>query len=300
LQQADGSWATEALSTSWGGGSRILATGLAMAKLGYLGFDKTHPAVQMGADFLFRQQREDGAWELHRRGVTLDGVAGMAEEAGYSMIPLQTAVPLRGLSACGYAQDERCERAYDWLLAQRLPDGAWPTGVAAGVLGFVGGYRRLAHSRWGCRSNTTGALICLAKHPVRAHSVEAKQALDHLLTRETREIRSVGYETARMVGAEPLQGFISYFARFDLGLILDLCWRVGATSEDERVASLAQFVQDNLGPYGMWDYTAHPQASKWVSFDLIRSLLHIDQAGDWQAQEPFTPFQPYPKKQKRY
>jgi hypothetical protein len=300
LQQADGSWAAQALSTGWGGGSPVLATGLALARLGYLGFDHNHPAVAKGAEFLFEHQREDGAWELHRRGVMTDGITGMPEEAGYSMIPLQTAVPLRGLAACGYAADARCERAYDWLLAQRLPDGAWPTGMAAGVHGYVGGYRRLAHSRWGCRSNTTGALICLAYHPDRAQSPEAKRALDHVLGRETREKDSVGFETARMVGAEPLKGFISYFARFDLGLILDLCWRVGATMDDERVAGLVQFIRENLGPYGLWDYSAHPQASKWVSFDLTRSLLRIDTSGEWQPQEPRTPFQAYPKKQKRY
>jgi hypothetical protein len=47
------------------------------------------------------------------------------------MMPLQTALPLRELAACGYAADPRSELAYDWLLAQRLEDGAWPTGVRA-------------------------------------------------------------------------------------------------------------------------------------------------------------------------
>jgi hypothetical protein len=209
--------AAEALSTNWGGGSRVLATGLALARLGTLGFDHNHPMVER-CDYLFKQQREDGAWELHR-SCHLDGVAGMPEEAGYSMIPLQTAFPLRGLSACGYSTDERCERAYDWLLAQCLPDGAWPTGIAAGIFGFVGGYRRLAHSRWGCRSNTTGALICLAQHPGRAHGPEAKRALDHLLGRETREKQSVGYETARR-WCRTGQGFYFLFRQVRPGLIL--------------------------------------------------------------------------------
>ena len=37
------------------------------------------------------------------------------------------------------------------LLERRLDDGAWPTGLASGVFGRVAGYRRIAHSRWGCR-----------------------------------------------------------------------------------------------------------------------------------------------------
>ncbi len=154
------------------------------------------------------------------------------------MIPLQTAFPLRGLAACGYAQDKRAELAYQWLLGQRLEDGAWPTGMASGVHGYVAGYRRIAHSRWGCRSNTTAALICLAFHPQRAKSPEARRALDLLLGRETREETQVGFETARCIGVEETRGFISHFAKFDSGLMLDLCWRIGASLEDERVADL--------------------------------------------------------------
>ena len=118
------------------------------------------------------------------------------------------------------------ERAYDWLLAQRLPDGAWPTGIASGVYGYVAGYRRLAHSRWGCRSNTTGALICLALHPQRRRSDAARRALDLLLGRETRDEASLGFEVARLVGAEPARGFLTFFARFDLAQVLWLCSQV--------------------------------------------------------------------------
>ena len=41
----------------------------------------------------------------------------------------------------------RARPGYEWLLAQRLPDGAWPTGIASGNTGYMAGYRRLAHSR---------------------------------------------------------------------------------------------------------------------------------------------------------
>jgi hypothetical protein len=73
------------------------------------------------------------------------------EGEGYSMIPLQTALPLRALAFCGYAEDPQAERAYEWLLAQRLEDGAWPTGIASGNYGGVRcRIRRMPHSRWGC------------------------------------------------------------------------------------------------------------------------------------------------------
>lgn len=290
-QRDDGSW--EADGRLWQGGPER-ATYLALMRLGYLGLDRTCPAVQNGAEYLFGLQQEDGSWPISRGGV--EG----GEHEGYSMVPLQTALPLRALAMCGYAADLRAERAYEWLLAKRLDDGAWPTGVASGVYGYVAGYRRLAHSRWGCRSNTTGSLLCFAHHPGRRHGVEARRALDLLLGRETREAQNVGFEVARLVGAEPVRGFFTFFSRFDLALLLDLCWRVGATTEDARVADLAEFITGLPGEYGMWYDASAPQASRWVTFDIVRSLSRLQIEGEWVGVEPRTPFQPYPARRKRF
>jgi hypothetical protein len=308
-QAEDGSWAADGLHWQ---GDRLRATWLALMRLGYLGFgssgERAHPAVRRGAEYLLSQQLSDGAWPLPGnvedsrqeasagRGMS----AGQGAREGYSMMPLQTALPLRALAACGYAGDARVERAYDWLLGQRLPDGAWPTGKASGVYGYVAGYRRLAHSRWGCRSNTTGSLICLALHPQRRTGPEARRALDLLLGRETRERQPLGFEVARLAGGEPVRGFLTFFARFDLALVLDLCWRIGASLEDERVSDLAGYVWGQQGAYGMWEYTPRPQLSCWVTFDLLRSLSRLNADGyaapgsGWQSAEPRTPFQPYP------
>ena len=225
-------------------------------------------------------------------------------QEGYSIISLQTSLPLRGLAACGYATDPRAERAYDWLLAQRLPDGAWPTGIASGNYGYVAGYRRLAHSRWGCRSNTTGALVCLALHPARRAAAKRRgAALDLLLGRETREAYVLGFEVARTIGAEPAHGFLTTFARFDAAQVLDLCWRIGASADDPRVADLVAFVAGLQGPDGLWEYAGRPQAARWVTFDVLRSLARLraaERGGGWISLEPRTPFQPYPKQPKRF
>ncbi len=221
LQNADGSWPAGVPAPGGPGGERIRITAFALARLGYLGFDRAQPAIARAAEYLFSQQLPDGSWPLGKYDARVEGGSEIPVKDHYSMIPLQTAFPLRGLAACGYAGDPRAERAYDWLLARRLPDGAWPTGVSAGVYGGVGGYRRLAHSRWGCRSNTTGALVCLALHRERRTSEPSRRAIDHLLGRETREAHAVGCEVARLTGAEIPRGFLTYFARFDLGLSLD-------------------------------------------------------------------------------
>ena len=302
VQETDGSWAGPGVMPS---GGSLRATSLALMRLGYLGLGPEHPVVQRGAGYLFSLQRADGAWPLsHSAQVEADELATSAEREGYSMIPLQTALPLRGLAVCGYATDARAERAYEWLLAQRLPDGAWPTGIASGNYGYVAGYRRLAHSRWGCRSNTTGALSCLALHPERRTCAEARRALDLLLGRETRERHALGFEVARLIGVEPARGFLTYYARFDLAFILDLCGRIGATREDERVAELLEFVLGLQGVYGLWEYVPRPQVSRWVTFDLLRSLSRVDAGTDegtgWLSDEPRTPFQAYAKKVKRF
>jgi hypothetical protein len=210
------------------------------------------------------------------------------------MIPLQTAFPLHGLAACGYATDARAERAYEWLLAQRLPDGAWPTGIAGGNYGRVGGYRRLAHSRWGCRSNTTAALLCLSLHPGRRQGAEARRGLDLLLGRETREAHVFGFEVSRLLGAEPVRGKLTFFARYDLALALGLCGRAGLSTEDARVADLVGFVKRLQGPYGLWEYPSQPQTARWVTYDVLRSLRQLESGADWLGLEPRTPFRPYP------
>ncbi len=295
-QEADGSWSTSALEGNIPGG-KLQATSQVLTRLGYLGFDAAHPAVARGAAYLFSQQRADGSWPK----VDLPQETSKGHDRSYyDMMPLQTAIPLRGLAACGFATDPHAERAYDWLLAQRIDDGAWPTGIINDNYGYVAGYRRMAHSRWGCRSNTTGTLLCLALHPERRTGDAARRALDLLLGRETREAQHIGFEVARTIGAESVSGWITYFARFDLALMLDLCWRVGANTEDQRIADLVAYLHDLQGDYGFWEYANRPQASRWVTFDILRSLAQLAAETDWVTFEPRTPFQPYPRDQRRF
>ena len=282
---------SQATDGSWGS---IQATAQALLRFGYFGFDSGYPAVRRGAEFLFRLRQPDGSWPLP--GNSPDG----GEGATYQMIPLQTAIPLRGLAACGYAADPRAEKAYDWLLKQRLEDGAWPAGIAHGNYGYVAGYRRLAHSRWGCRSNTTGALLCLAHHPGLCRGPEARRALDLLLACEMGERRHLGFETARITGAEEMRGFFTYYARYDMAQVLDLCRRIGASSADDRAAQIIKQVKELRGPYGLWQYAPKPQVNRWVTYDILSSLSGITGDADWISMEPRTPFISYPERKKRY
>ncbi len=302
-QEKDGSWpGVEPAGTVGRNSARSIATSMALSRLAFLGFAASHPAVRKAAAFLFSRQQADGSWPLPAR---VDG-------GGYSMIPLQTSLPLEGLARAGFAEDPRAERAYQWLLDKRLDDGAWPTGIAggveprpaAGVRGFVGGYRRLPHSRWGCRSNTTAALICLAHHPSRRFSVEARAALDHLVARETRDRANLGFETARTLGFETPRGFLTFHAAFDPALVLDLCARMGASADDERIAELIRFVRSCAGPAGLWEYPSDLLATRWVSFGILSSLAALEaqsaSPAAWTGLQPKTPFRAYPRPKPRY
>jgi hypothetical protein len=272
------------------GVSPAVAAGVALARLGYLGFGRSHPAVERLSAELYARQQKDGSWPLPRASDS---------RGGYDAIPLQTAIPLRGLAMCGCAEDPRAEKAYEWLETMRLEDGAWPTGLAQGVHGRVGGYRRLPHSRWGCRSNTTGVLLCLAHHPSRRAGEHARRALDHLLARETRDRSALGVEVARVVGASRARGFITFYAAFDAALVLDLSWRIGASREDERVQGLVDFVLRLRGPEGLWECRHAPAASRWLTFDLSRSLSRLAGESAWMTVEPRTPYASYPRKPRR-
>lgn len=290
-QLEDGSWLAAGTTDRWG---LIRSTSQALLCLGTLGFDQDFPAVQKGAEFLFNQQQKNGSWPL------VSDLESAERYGKYDMIPLQTAMPLRALATVGLATDPRAELAYEWLLEQRLEDGAWPTGTADGVFGRVAGYRRLPHSRWGCRSNTTGALLCLAYHPQRRSSSAAQRAMDHLLSRETRDRRVFGFETARLIGAEKARGLFTYFAQFDLALILELCARTGASLADVRVSALVNTILSLRGPYGLWEYQGRPQVDRWLTYSVLRSLSALDEEGEWLTLEPRTPFQAYRRADSRY
>jgi hypothetical protein len=149
-------------------------------------------------------------------------------------------------------------------------------------------------------------VICLSHHRQRKGAEQARRGLDHLLSRETRDAASLGFDTARLLGFEEARGALTFYAAFDPALILGLCARLGVgIADDERVADLAAFIRGLSGPDGLWEYASNAAASRWVSFDVARSLAAVEAGGgtdrrSWQGLQPRTPFAAYPKRQRRY
>ena len=270
----------------------------ALSRLDFLGLTRGHPAVDEIAEKIFDRQKKDGSWPTNAYA-SADRKSNVPADEGYKWRPLQVALPLRGLATVGYAEDPRAERAYEWLLAHRFDDGSWPYGQA-GVqkAGAVAGYRRLPRSE-GCRATTTGALACLARHPQRRTSEDARRALDLLLQRETRDEWALGTEVARLAGAERPRGFATFYARHDLAFILDIASRIGASTDDVRVADLVAFLETRRGPLGLWDHPTHPQLSRWLSLDILASMRRLE-TGDWSGRDLRSSFVPYPKRRRRF
>ncbi|NPE07857.1 MAG: terpene cyclase/mutase family protein [Asgard group archaeon] len=297
IQQKDGSWSTsESLGLLLD--SPIRNTSLAMIRLGYLGLQNDHPAIQKAAEYLFTHQFDDGAWP-RQPGRVLHFIH---PTHGPAITPKQTADPLFALAISGFAEDSRAEKAYEWLIEHRAEDGSWPTIFSPdGKIGYQPvGYRQLPNSRFGCRTNSTSALNAFAYHPKRRNTDVPKRVLDLLLSRETKDRNYLGFEVARIIGIEPAHGFLTFHGRYDLALILNLCWRIGATTEDPRVANMVKYLQEVQGTYGLWDYIPNPQATRWVTFDILRSLSHLDESGDWISTEPRTKYKSYPRAPRRF
>ncbi|MFW9786113.1 MAG: prenyltransferase/squalene oxidase repeat-containing protein [Candidatus Thorarchaeota archaeon] len=294
LQKEKGNWKNLDQAGYTIGGS-VRATSAALMRLGYLGLGNDNPVIERAAEYLFSKQRKDGSWPLPERVSDYEFTQGP-----YTMTPVQTSIPLLGLVMCGYGGDPRAELAFDWLMEKRNDDGTWPAGKVGEVNVRIAGYRRLSHSKLGCRTNTTNALLCLAYHPVRRRSSEARQALDHLLGRETRERNNLGFNVARYIGVEPHRGALTYHAKFDLALILDICSKVGANRSDPRVEDLIDWILEQQGQYGLWEYTPHPEVTRWISFDILRTLGKIDDSTDWISTKKRKHFAAYPHKKRRF
>jgi hypothetical protein len=290
-QREDGSWGRlSPLNTT--AFSPLTATGQALRLLALLGYNSQFEPAARGVEYLLSRQQEDGSWPL-------ENPRDLLEQNRYSSISLQTSLPLQGLAALGLSRDEHCEKAYSWLLDQRISDGSWPTGRSDKVLGFVAGYRRLAHSRWGCRSNTTSAVLCLSLHPDLSISDEARRGLDHLLGRETRERKFLGFDLLRLLGRKPLKGFFTFYAQNDLLLLLQLCTSLGAGTDDDRVADLVEYFESLKNPLGLW-HSPEGVENNWFSFQIIKALNCISDNIGWIPSLPRTAFTPYPKEDHRY
>ncbi len=290
-QLKNGSWkGTTVRNVGEADGTGVTAR--VVKRLGFLGFPPDHPSIKKAIAYIFTRQNKSGSWS--------PGKTKTGDEISAEATIIYTALILQGIALAGHGETREAQIAYDWLIGFRLPDGAWPAGMVEGNYRGVAGYRRLPHSKLGCRSTTTAITAALAYHPILRKSEMAGGALDLILAAELKEAGSVGFEAARTLGFEQPRGLLTHYVNYDCAFILDLCTRIGIGKTDERVADIINFLLAQQGPYGLWEYAPNPAATRWVTFDILCSLAGIDSKTTWSSMIPRSKFQKYPKKQKRY
>ena len=266
-----------------------------MKRLGYLGFNSSNLTISKAIEYIYSFQNDDGSWTGPSNAQ--DGY--YHEKTDY--IPLNTALPLQALACCGFAEDKRSMTAYNWLFEKQLQDGAWSTGQAGGgVLRYRAGYRKLPLSKFGCRSNTTGVLCCLAYHPKLRTAPETKQAMEHLLSCQTQDRQVLGFDVSRTVGYEGTTGTLTYYAKLDHLLTLNLSWRIGVSEDDRQLQNLVNFIKKSVNQFGLLKYLPNPLATRWITYDLKKSLQNLRIEEDWEAHDFKIPFQRYSKAPRRF
>lgn len=135
-------------------------------------------------------------------------------------------------------------------------------------------YRKLSPGE-GCRAATTGAVACFALHPERRHSDVARTGVNHLLAQNNQPAASLGWEVSRLTGLEPASGVFTFYVTTDPAFLLDLASRCGLPLEHHRLRRLVDVVVAGRGPYGIWQHVAHPQLSRWLTFDIELSLRRL-------------------------
>ena len=110
----------------------------------------------------------------------------------------------------------------------------------------------------------------------------------------------MGFEVSRIVGFEGTSGTLTYYAKLDQLLTLDLSWRIGVSNDDRRVQRIVEFLKKSLTQFGLLIYIPNLQASRWITFDCKRSLNNLKFDKEWLPKDLKIPFQRYSKIKKRY
>jgi hypothetical protein len=130
------------------------------------GFDRRHPAIQAAAEYLFTRQTAEGDFR---------GIYGNQYATTYSPAIMEL------LIKSGYAQDERIQRGFDWLLALRQDDGGWTIPFRTHKLKYtpeniLGEPLQPVRSKPFSHLATGVALRAFAAHPEQRHHPAALRA----------------------------------------------------------------------------------------------------------------------------
>jgi Squalene-hopene cyclase C-terminal domain/Prenyltransferase and squalene oxidase repeat len=267
-QQPDGSW-------KYPGGNTNLRTAEnydqieTFRNLGYLvemyGFNKSHPVIVKAADFLLGFQTDEG----DIRGIL-----------GTRYTPYYTAAMLELLIKAGYADDQRIEKALQWLSSTRQNDGGWALPLRTqnkklDIIALNAQTLEPERSRPFSHLITGVVLRAYAVHPTYHHSVEAKLAgkllLSHLFKKDNYPDRSSPGYWLR---------FTYPFWFTDLISATDSLSKLGFKKEEPEIAEAIQWFIAHQHNSGLWKLKTLKNQKKyhtdlWISLAICRILRRL-------------------------
>lgn len=267
-QQPDGSW-------KYPGGN----TNLRIAEnydqietfrnVGYLvemyGFNKSHPVIVKATDFLLGFQTDEG----DIRGIL-----------GTQYTPYYTAAMLELFIKAGYADDQRIEKALQWLSSTRQNDGGWALPLRTqnkklDIIALNAQTLEPERSRPFSHLITGVVLRAYAVHPTYHHSVEAKLAgkllLSHLFKKDNYPDRSSPDYWLR---------FTYPFWFTDLISATDSLSKLGFKKEEPEIAEAIQWFIAHQHNSGLWKLKTLKNQKKyqtdlWISLAICRILRRL-------------------------
>jgi hypothetical protein len=273
-QQANGSWKSG--RSIQGAGSKAALTET-WRQLRFLidqyELNKTHPAIQKAAEFVFSCQSGEGDF----RGVLANQYA-----------PYYTGALLYLLIKAGYQDDPRIEKGMQWLLSMRQNDGGWVIG-SPGMIDYKWKDVCALTSQWTLEpekkfdrtrpfsaAGTGMAIRAFAVHPRYCHSKEALTAAALLKSKFLKKDNWSWH------------GHPDNWIRFQfpywwnhLVSALDALSLIGAPKEDKDIKMALQWFMDNQRRDGLWDisYSKIHKSSEnvkttdmrlWISLSICR------------------------------
>jgi hypothetical protein len=276
-QNADGSWPRAGKHKHAAINYPLIET---WKQLRYLveqyGFTRQHPQLARAAEFVFSCQTDEG----DIRGMLAN------QHATY-----YTGAILSLLIQAGYADDERIEKGFQWLLSMRQDDLGWTVPLQTHKLDRASWYRLTSEFAEPLEldrtkpfsHNCTGMVIrAFAVHPTYKKADAARTAANLLKSRFFQPDAYTSYKAA------------SYWVRFqypfwwnNLVAALDSVTRIGLTREDKDIANALDWLQEHQKADGLWkiSYTKPGEKEKgtpkerqvklWVTLAICRVLKRL-------------------------
>ena len=241
--------------------------------------DRTHPAVDAAAEYVFTCQTGEDDF----RGFYADQYA-----------PHYTGLLTELLTKAGYGEDPRVEKAIRWLIGVRQRDGGWLYPPLGAKLSWKEQVHISCHNAevlpfdpsHPSSHNVTGmALRGPACHPRFAHMPEAKKAGELLASRFFQPDAYKSYEAA-----DNWVRFQYPYWWNNLVMALDSLSRIGFTADHPKVREGLDWLDDHQSPDGLWENSYRKGAKKietehaaegklWVSLAICRVFKTYEKKG---------------------